>query len=69
MRSETLNDSSTVYVHWVEDYVLRRPGLSLLIDGGTWGRPTWWGDADNLEAALEIAKTGRRGRQQGGHLS
>lgn len=69
MRSETLNDPSTVYVHWVEADDRRRPGLALLIDGGAWDRPTWWGDGDNLEAALEIAKTGPRGRQQGGLLS
>ncbi|RCV86886.1 hypothetical protein [Billgrantia montanilacus] len=39
------------------------------LDGGAWDRSTWWGDADNLEAALEIAKTGPCWRQQGGLLS
>lgn len=28
------------------------------LDGGAWDRPTWWGEADTLDAAVEICRTG-----------
>ncbi len=28
------------------------------LDGGAWDRPTWWGEADTLEAAAEICRNG-----------
>jgi hypothetical protein len=28
------------------------------LDGGAWDRPTWWGTAESLEAAVEICRNG-----------
>ena len=28
------------------------------LDGGCWDRPTWWGEAETLEAAAEICRSG-----------
>lgn len=30
------------------------------LDGGAWDRPIWWGEADTLEAAADICRTGRK---------
>lgn len=34
------------------------------LDGGAWDRSTWWGDADNLDDALAIAKAGPSWRRR-----
>ena len=38
------------------------------LDGGAWDRSTWWGDADSLDAALVIARTGPSWRRMRGGL-
>jgi hypothetical protein len=32
------------------------------LDGGAWDRSTWWGSAGTLDEAIQIAKTGPKGR-------
>ncbi len=43
---------------WLERYPSGTACEVRCLDGGAWDRSTWWGDADNLEDALLIAKAG-----------
>lgn len=49
---------------WCRPYILTKPSDDKTrywvecLDGGCWDRPTWWGEADTLEAAVEICRTG-----------
>ena len=49
---------------WYRPYIVTRPSAEKTVfwveclDGGAWDRPTWWGEADTLEAAAEICRNG-----------
>ncbi|MEX0738195.1 MAG: hypothetical protein WD071_02525 [Pseudohongiella sp.] len=49
---------------WCRPYILiKTSGEKTLfwvecLDGGAWDRPTWWGEAETLDAATEICRNG-----------
>jgi len=50
---------------WYRPYIITRQNGDQThywvhcLDGGAWDRPTWWGEAESLEAAVEICRNGR----------
>ncbi|MCE8005326.1 hypothetical protein [Billgrantia ethanolica] len=65
---EWADNQARVRQRWFERFPSGTAYTVRCLDGGAWDRSTWWGDADNLDAALEIAKTGPRWKHQGGLL-
>ncbi|WP_375581778.1 hypothetical protein ABWH88_02165 [Marinobacter adhaerens] len=64
--SFTHNDERPIShkVWWYRPYITtRQHGEQTIywvecLDGGCWDRPTWWGEAETLDAAVEICRNG-----------